>query len=135
VIDWLLNLFPSHRALLSDLQDAQAQNLRLQDRLDTVEAERARIWNELQTALKGERDALQMAVNEHWQRQYGVAPYPDAPHIPAKMATVQEGGPVPISRTYGFTRVSRQIDRFRNEYAARLKGAVKDGHPETPTVA
>ncbi len=133
MIAWLLNLFPSHRTLLSGLQDAQAQNLRLQDRLDAAESERSRLWSELQAALKGERDALQMAVNEHWQRAYGVAPFPEAPHIPAKMATVQEGGPIPASRAYGFGAVSQRLDQFRKECAERLQKQMQN--PEPPPAA
>ena len=66
------------------LQELETENLRLQDRVDAANEDRAKLWTMLQEALGNERKALMMEVNAKWQKDYGVTPFPDAPSIPEK---------------------------------------------------
>ena len=68
------------------LQELETENLRLQDRVDAANEDRAKLWTMLQEALGNERKALMMEVNAKWQKDYGVTPFPDAPSIPVKFA-------------------------------------------------
>lgn len=94
---WLGSLFRSRElaALREANRELQQEKLSLQDRLDAVYEDRAKLWQLVQSSIEGERTAYQMHVNAQWQRQSGTVPYPDAPHLPAHaVPKIQTGEPV-----------------------------------------
>jgi hypothetical protein len=64
--------------LRRQLQDEAASKLVLQDRLDSVLADRQNLWELLREALSNERAAFQMHINAAWVKDGHSAPYPDA---------------------------------------------------------
>ena len=92
----LLRLFPQFRALVrardaaaaeaallrSQLAEQSTQSLILQDRLDSALNDRAELWSLTKECINNERATYQRHVNEQWQKQYGIAPYPDAAQLP-----------------------------------------------------
>ena len=112
MILWFLRLFPVFHQIAmersealtnladreSDLvfcrarnQELETENIRLNDRLEAANEERARLWKLAEESLANERQAYQMRANEHWQKQYGVKPYPEAPGIPENLGHQENG--------------------------------------------
>ncbi len=90
-----LRLFSAFRVLEQDrdatvqrlsqsVEEMTAQNLRLQDRIEFSEQDRARLWDSMQAAQAAKDLAYQMHLNVQWQKQGYAAPYPDAPQIPER---------------------------------------------------
>lgn len=71
------------------LQQETQDRLVLQDRLNSAEEERQRLWDRLDVALAEERKSYQMAINQAWMREHGVAPHPEAPAPPKKQTIPQ----------------------------------------------
>ena len=104
----ILMMFPQFRAVVTErdsavqesanlrtqLQDQSAQILSLQDRLDFALNDRAELWRMTRECINNERASYQMHVNEQWQKQFGVAPFPDAPQIPAHSTPKPVSNPV-----------------------------------------
>jgi hypothetical protein len=99
VILWLLRLFRPFRDLESihaekieaeetlltcqqRVRELEQENTRLLDRIEFAQEDRQHLWTLVRESLGNERAALMSQVNEHWQKQYGVTPYPEQPHLP-----------------------------------------------------
>ena len=108
----------------SRLQEAETENLRLQDRVEAANEDRKQLWAMLQESLGNERKAFMMQVNEAWQKKYGVTPHPEAPSIPEKFENAvdavtefgRQGRLLPsevvanAERTFWANRSKRQAD-------------------------
>ena len=128
---WFLRLFRVFRDLESQASQMANEKLQLQDRVDAAESERSRVWAELQRALESERETHRMYRNQEWQTRYGVTPHPDAPHLPASMSRVQEGGPIAPRRVLGGALQAQSQRAFVAQY--RDRAGIKD--PEPPPAA
>ncbi len=64
-------------------QELTHEKILLQDRLDSAIQDKDRIWESMQTALQGERYALQTMVNHAVQKNGGGVPFGEAHVLPA----------------------------------------------------
>ena len=111
----LLALFPVIARLMEDLSKSQSEVYTLQDKLNQLLNDRDRVWQEMQTALAGERAALHMVINVEYQRRYGIVPYPDDVKLPPSK---DPGGPVTPKLTAS-QAVQEQTDKVIRELAMR----------------
>jgi hypothetical protein len=70
-------------SLQSSLTDAQAENVRLQDRLEAALEEKAHLWKLFATSIDSERQSLRMQVNKEYGEKFGTVPYPETWSPPA----------------------------------------------------
>ena len=119
------------------LQELEAENIRLQDRVEAANEDRAKLWTMLQEALGNERKALMMEVNAKWQKDYGVTPFPDAPSIPEKYENAvnavtefgRQGRLLPsemvanAEKEYWVKKAKRQAEEWREDSRDRAEAA------------
>ena len=129
-----LRMFPQFRALLAErdeavresaqlrtqLQDQTAQMLSLQDRLDFALSDRTELWSMTRECINNERAAYAMHINEQWQKQYGVAPFPDAPQIPQHAAAKHVTDPIIPRSMLPSEGVRRATQKFMSDVLPNL---------------
>jgi hypothetical protein len=126
---WFLRLFPLFAVNEADLlvcrqaiEDMTADNLRLQDRLDSALAEKEHLWTAMQEAMDNERHAMRMQINHAIQKAGGGIPYPDSHSLPvASILPLQESGPIGRSgRILPSEAVARRNASFSRQFTQRV---------------
>jgi hypothetical protein len=98
----------------------------LEDRLDSAISDKDKLWQVMQEALDGERDALRMTVNHAVQRAGGGVPYPESHALPAnRVAQPQKSGPIGRrARVLPSEMALRQEMNNIREFARSMSGTV-----------
>ena len=131
-----LRLFAAFRALEQDrdvtvanlcetVQQLSTDKLLLQDRLDSVLNDRAKLWDMMQTAIENERATLQMQVNFATQQRFGVTPFPDAVKLPDSMEASEHSAPLGRRRMPSEDMAFR-ASQFAKEFRSRHQSTVKE---------
>lgn len=108
-------------ALRESNQDLIHEKTLLQDRLESAIQDKDRIWEAMQTALSGERYALQTMVNHAVQKNGGGVPFGEAHVLPAaEVRKVQTPG--------GIGRAARELP---SEGARRASNVFVKNYMET----
>ena len=107
-------------SLRESLQSASSQALLLQDRLDSALSDRTELWNMTRECINNERASYQMHVNEQWQKQWGVAPFPDAPQIPQHAAAKHVSDPIIPRSMLPSEGVRRATQKFMSDVLPNL---------------
>jgi len=121
--DFLIRFFPEYRRVHAELEALREdharltqENLRLQDRIDTLAADRSRLWDTMQESLRNERTAYQMHINQTWQRMGGGVPYPEAPHLsPGTIPDPASAEPMGRRRILASEAVKQRQNEFIQE--------------------
>lgn len=126
----LLRLFSHFRRLEADrdatvaqlresLQDVTTEKLVLQDRLDSVMDDRAKLWDVMQKAIENERATLQMQVNFSAQQRFGVTPFPEAVHLqPTQEPNAEHLKPFGVFQTPS-ARIAQRTANWAKQHAAK----------------
>lgn len=103
-------------------QDLITEKLLLEDRLNSALEDKQRLWDSMQEALNGERNALRTMVNHSVQKNGGGIPFPDAHSLPpSEIRKVQTPGPVGRSQRILPSEITERASRkFVNEYVQTL---------------
>lgn len=128
---WLLSLFSAYRRVVAMLDDERRARALAEDQRDAVQEQVGWLRKQVEQAQQAERNALQMTINFSMQRQYGVAPYPEAPKLPDRLTTIQDATPIESDVVRPEIAQRRQIDKFREQFSERLEKA----RGKTPRVA
>ena len=104
------------------------EKLRLSDRLDSVIADKDRLWSLFETANSGLMDSLKMQVNHLNQRSGAGIPYPEAGSLPVGAVKIQEGGPIGRrGRMLPSQAAVDQVQEFvRSEYGPRVAKSIME---------
>jgi hypothetical protein len=113
------SLEADHKAVCAQLQDVTTQNLILQDRMEALLSDRNRLWDLVARSIEDMKISYQMHVNEQWQKQYGTAPYPDAPQIPEHSTARPVNNPIVPGTMLPGERVRQQTAVFLKSYQGR----------------
>lgn len=112
-------------AVRARLAELEQENIRLQDRLEFAQADRARVWDSFEASLANERMSYQMQINSSWQQKCGVTPFPDAPHLPdSQSARPERLGPIGP----GVRLMSDVVDTARHNYWTLKNRPATDPH-------
>lgn len=118
----LLRLFWEYRRL----EQAEIDRIKLQDRLNWIEGENNRLRDQLTEARNGERQALHAMVNIEYQKNYGVLPYPDAPHFPPERWEAQGTEPIGRGAELSSSIVRKAQAAFREKALAMRERAMNE---------
>lgn len=125
-----LRLFAAFRSLEQDrdatvselrtaVQESTMQNLLLQDRLDSMASDRAKLWEMMETAIQNERSTLQMQVNFAVQQKHGLTPFPEAVHLPESQQPSPEDAAPFARRLMPSELIARRTTQFMKEHQRR----------------
>lgn len=127
-----LRLFSAFRALEQDrdatvanlcesLQQMTTEKLLLQDRLDAVMEDRAKLWGMMERSIENERATLQMQVNFGTQQRFGITPFPEAVHLPPSAEPSAEKSAPFGRRMMPSEMVAQRTREFVRTYSERHK--------------
>jgi hypothetical protein len=118
---WPWSLIAENRRLIQDLESCHGRCTILEDRLEFAQSDRAKLWEMMQAALTGEREALRMQVNAAWQQKGFGTPYPESPSLPPQAEPTPGGGAIGRQAEMPNARVARQTSEFIQNMLADRK--------------
>lgn len=117
-MEFFLRLFPRYRCL----QEAAADRLLLQDRINTLQSQVSELQRQVTEAHEQERLAYQAMVNMEIQPRYGFVMFPRAPHMP-EGSDRESIKPIAAPYAQGRDIAKRESAKTLSEWAKRQQPA------------
>lgn len=118
MILWWLRVFRCQ--ILTDLATSETEKAMLQDRLELVEREKSRLWEQNQDLIDRLARYFEMDKNLEWQGRGAPCPFPEAPHLPESMVHAPDNSPLPPSRSQGQQIVDARWRDFKKQTAIKF---------------